>query len=284
MQLPYYSLKDCGYISPLDALDEAHRDEDARGLMKLWEPPKPTARYVIGIDPTGGITGWDRSLRTEDDLTTDNGAIEVIRITGHGQPDVQVAEYAAPIDAEDLADPAAFLGRLYAGNSDYGEALTIIEIWPGPGLLTQRRMMQKYQYQNLWRWEKLDSATAVATKSYGWSSNAKTLQLLWSRFSRHLSHGGLTIRSPWLNSELANLQNFPGVTFPAPSGEMEHDDRVRAAAMAIWAGHDWSFGEGQAEPSQVEMGLKRPDWQASDISYEDMLDQWEDAFIDMSEG
>lgn len=284
MQLPYYSLKGCGNIAPLDALDPDHRDNDPRGLIKLWEPPKPGAKYVIGIDATQGITGWNRQLRTQDDLTTDNGAIEVLRIAGHNRPDVQVGEFAAPIDPEDLADVAAFLGRLYAGNSDYSEALMIIEIWPGPGMLTQRRLMSHYQYQNLWRWEYLDSAVPKATKSFGWSSNAKTLQLLWSRFSRHLSRTGMITRSEWLNSELANLQNIPGVTFPAPAGQMEHDDRVRAMAMAVWAGHGWSFGEDGREPAVIETGHKRPDWQASDCSYEQMMEQWEEAFSELSEG
>lgn len=275
--LPNYTLPKCGSIHPLDEQSLDHRDIDARGLIKLWEPPKARARYVIGVDPSAGITNWSRQHRNDDDLKTDNGAIEVIRCgNGINIPDTQVAEYAAPIDAEDLADVVALLGRLYSGNSEYGEALCIVEIWPGPGLLTHRRLVNHYGYMNFFRWEYLESMVPKATNSFGWQSNVKTLQLLWSRFSRHVSKGLLTVRSPWLAEELSDLQNIPGKTFPQPSGELVHDDRVRAVAMGIWAAHDWSLAESIPEAKPIDRdNHAEVNWQASDCSVEDMYEMWE---------
>ncbi len=45
--------------------------------------------------------------------------------------DIQVAEFAAPIDAEDAAGVVNFLGRMYAGASEEDQALAIIEVQPG---------------------------------------------------------------------------------------------------------------------------------------------------------
>src|SRR5262245_12713784 len=90
-------------------------DTDPRGLVHIYEPPRPTATYVLGVDPTVGITGWNRHLRTQSDEKVDNACVQVIRV---GTPDTQVAEYAAPIDAYELATVVNFLGRMYAGANE----------------------------------------------------------------------------------------------------------------------------------------------------------------------
>jgi hypothetical protein len=113
-------------------------DDDPRGLINVWQPPLESANYVVSCDPSYGIAGWHRQLRTEEDEKVDNCAIEVIRCGAGRGPDVQVAEYAAPIDAEDAAGVVNFLGRMYGGASEEEQALAIIEVQPGPGLLTQR--------------------------------------------------------------------------------------------------------------------------------------------------
>ena len=82
---------------------EENFDGDPRGILWAYEEPKLNADYVVGVDPTLGLSSWTRYSRTRDDVDTDNGAIEVIRV---GKPDVQVAEYAAPINALDLAEAA----------------------------------------------------------------------------------------------------------------------------------------------------------------------------------
>ncbi|KKK58258.1 hypothetical protein LCGC14_3046250, partial [marine sediment metagenome] len=87
-------------------------DGDPRGILWIYEQPQPNADYVVGVDPTLGLSSWTRYARTRDDVDTDNGAIEVIKV---GKLDVQVAEYAAPINALDLAEAANAIGRLYKG-------------------------------------------------------------------------------------------------------------------------------------------------------------------------
>lgn len=257
-------------------------DFDPRGLVWIYEEPNPRATYVMGIDPTVGITGWDRTLRTADDLKTDNGAIEIIRVGRDGNPDVQVCEYAAPIDPEDLADVANALGRLYSGNDDNEQCLCIIEVYPGPGLLTLRKMINQYGYTNHFVWKYLDSMTTKPTNSLGWTASPKSVRDLWIRGSRYINRGGILIRSKVFIEEMTDCeQDTLKMTAKAIYGR--HDDRVRAMLMAVWAAHDWNSQIQTDDHSRVEMGSPSASWQSSDMSQERMYEAWEDRFAELSE-
>ena len=54
-----------------------------------------------------------------------------------------------------------------------------------------------------------------------------------------------------------------------------HDDRVMALLFAIWAAHDWALGEEPVESSAISTGDGK-NWQATDCSYESMLEQWDE--------
>jgi hypothetical protein len=209
-------------------------DDDPRGFVHVWELPDTRANYVISCDPSYGRAGWQRALRTEDDEKTDNCAIEVLRC-GHGRgPDVQVAEYAAPIDAEDAAAVVNLLGKMYAGRGEDNEALVIIEVQPGPGLLTQRELINRFGYSNLFIWQHLDQMAMKPTLSYGWYSTRQSRQALWIRGTRHINQQKIKLASPWLIEEMTDcvLDNFLSFTARAQWGA--HDDRVVALLMGIW--------------------------------------------------
>lgn len=278
MQLPHYRLHGCGAILPIEPERLDHRDPDWRGLVKLWEPPRQRARYIMGIDPAGGIVNWSRARRFQDDAKIDNSAIEVIRVgNGRNIPDVQVAEFAAPMMAEDIVEIAVLLGRLYCGTSEFEEALCIIETSPGPGMLTYRGMVDRYAYRNMWRWEYLNTAIPTIANSFGWNSNRETVRYLWDRFARHCGRNLLVYYSEALFAEMAGLQTDAKKTFPQPSGERVHDDRVRAMAMAVWAAHDWILEESPT-PAKINDARRWINPQASDCSLEDMEDLWNEMF------
>ena len=274
-QLPHYALSKCGTVIPIEPTHFDHLDPDWRGLVKLWEPPKPRARYCMGIDPAGGIVNWSRRRRVNDDLEKDNSAIEVIRLgNGIDIPDVQVAEFAAPMMAEDIVEIAVLLGRLYSGTSESGEALCVIETWPGPGMLTHQGMVQKHGYTNMWRWEYLDTLIPTVANTFGWKSNMKTLDYLWNKVSRHIGRRLLKTRSAELFSELSNLQVDPKKTFPQPCSGHVHDDRVRAIFMACWSGHDWILEENSIPEREKINDVRRGiNPQASDMNNE-QYDEW----------
>lgn len=259
---------------------ESVYDGDPRGIIWLFEPPRVNARYVVGIDATQGRTGWNRYNRTEDDTAIDNGAIEVLRL-GRGEPgspnflpDVQVAEYAAPIDPYDLAMVGNALGRLYGGKDEEGQALCIIEVYPGPGGPCQRTMMEKYGYTNLYRWQYLDTGMPAEHSKFdfGWYSSKQSMQHLWTRGLRCIHRKQVIFKSPHLVEELADCEmDLVRLRGAASSG---HDDRATAMLLAIWAGHNWTFNI-DPTPSRVETGPS-VEWQSTDISSDRLTNAWEE--------
>jgi hypothetical protein len=266
----------------LELLPSTMLDQDPRGICWMFEEPNPRATYVMGIDPTVGITNWDRTLRTEDDTKTDNGAIEIIKVGRMGKPDVQVCEYAAPIDPEDLADVANVLGRLYSGQSDDEQCLCIIEVYPGPGLLTLRKMINAHGYTNHFVWKYLDSMTTKPTNVLGWTASPKSVRDLWIRGSRHINRGGIIIRSDYFVEEMTDCVQDP-IKMAAKAAYGAHDDRMRALLMAVWAAHDWNSQIETDSHSRVEVGSVPTNWQQSDISSDRMFEQWEERFSEIAE-
>lgn len=256
-------------------------DRDARGVIWTWEDPKPGATYVIGVDPTVGLTGWHRELRKDDDVKVDNGAIEVLRVGFRGAPDVQVAEYAGPIDPFELAAPINYLGRYYGQYTEEEEALVIIEVAPGPGLPTQRELINRFGYTNFFVWRYLDSLVPMENRipKLGWYASNQSVRDLWVRGLRHIKKTMVVVNSPWLTEEMADCQSNGKGGYEA-YGESAHDDRVRAMLLALWAAHDWSSTIEPSEPKEIEKP-NEPAWQASDISHEDMMNAWDDRMSEL---
>jgi hypothetical protein len=272
---------------------------DPRGLVHVWEPPMQHAKYVMGCDPTMGITGWGRGSRTTNDHKVDNGVIEIFRIDAIRVPymkdgrieldeytkqpkfyfqDLQVAEFAAPIDAVEIARVCNLLGRIYCG-SDQDQCELIYEAYPGPGVLTTQELL-RLGYTNLWQWEYIDSA-AESTNRIGWRSNRETQKLLWFRSRRHILEDRCYIQSPWLLEEYGNAVIDPD-TMRAKAAYGYHDDRIQAANMAMWAGHKWAYDvertwEPVTEKPQFELQSYAPvlgEERMSRDRWGDFLDEW----------
>ena len=238
--------------------DEAIR-EDPRGLVLMWEEPKPNAKYILAADPTEGLPGWSRSARRDGDHKIDNGAIEIFRpdairmpLFKDGKPlmdkatgqqrfvmrDLQVCEFAAPIDAVEIARVMNILGRIYAGDAE-DQCECIYESYPGPGPLTTQELF-RLGYGNLWTWQYFADTTATDTNSIGWHATPRSTRLLWTRARRHLMNRQAKIMSPFLVDEYANaVVDMDKMTAKGAYGM--HDDRLRAANLAFWAGHKWDL-------------------------------------------
>src|SRR4029077_925897 len=247
-------------------------DEDERGILFCWEEPRANQTYVVSIDPTVGRPGWSREFRTEADLDTDNCAIEVFRAGVGGQPDVQVAEYAAPIDAIDAAPIVATIGLLYGGAHEDGQALLIGEV-TGPGAVTLRELVDKYQYSNLWMWTQWGSAQVKRTQQFWWYSSRSSNKDLWMRGLHHIQKYRAVLRSKWLIEEMADcIADAYLLIGEARYGR--HDDRVMALLFNLWALHDWSTRE-DIEPLERPVDQTAPKWEATDISYDGMMEAWD---------
>ncbi len=256
-------------------------ERDPRGVLLVWDPPKPNAKYIVGMDASEGITGWSRGTRTDDDYKTDNGVVEVFEIDGakellwdeveeHKQDrrhpgqrtkriplidkhtrqqavnyrDVQVAEFAAPCDAVEIARIANVVGRLYRG-SEEDEAELIWEAFPGCGMLTTQELL-RLGYSNLWHWEYITDV-AEETNRLGWRSGRESMKILWYRARRHLMQRKAVIRSKWLLDELSGAE-IDMNKMRARAAYGMHDDRMWASAFCWWAGHEWTYAEDSKEP------------------------------------
>lgn len=261
-------------------------DGDPRGLIFLFEPPNPRARYVMGVDATQGITGWNRYSRAQNDSKVDNGAIEVFRV-GRGepgtpmfQPMTQVAEYAAPIDPYDLGTVANALGRLYGGRDEDGQALAIVEVYPGPGGPTQRTMQEKHGYTNLYRWQYLDTGEQADKKvEFGWYSTRQSMQHLWTRGLRAIHRRQAIFKSPYLVEEFADCV-MDTVKNRGAASSGNHDDRAMATLLCIWAANNWTFAIENIQ-TRVETG-PTVEWQSTDISNERLESAWEERWEELS--
>lgn len=236
--------------------------DDPRGLLLMWEPPQHGVKYIMGSDPTEGITGWSRATRVPGDTKTDNGVIEVFQpngtyelltkeVDGKKVPDidpitnkprrlykdVQIAEFAAPCDAVELARIANIIGRIYKGDEE-DQCELIWEAWPGPGLLMTQELL-RLNYGNLWHWEYIDSV-AEETNRLGWRSTRESQKALWYRSRRHLMGRHALIRSRFLLDEYSNAE-IDMEKMRARAAYGFHDDRFQAANMCFWAGHKWTY-------------------------------------------
>lgn len=245
-------------------------DNDPRGVVWMFEPPVAGAKYIMGCDPTVGITGWSRATVTDGDHKKDNAAIEIFRVDAIRSPilkngipeidertklpkffyrDLQVCEFAAPCDGVEIARIANVLGRIYAGDED-DQCEFIFESRPGPGILTLQELL-RLGYANLWQWEYIDSV-AEQTDRIGWTSTFESQKILWYRSRRHLMERKAVIRSKWLVDEYANaVIDIQKMRARAAYGF--HDDRIQAANMCFWAGHRWTYDVERTNEPVTEM-------------------------------
>ncbi len=261
-----------GTAGRIDKTDPREWDQDPRGILWLWEPPSKGARYVLGADPTVGRTSWTRYSRVKEDHATDNAALEIIKVGKDGAKDVQVAEYAAPVDAFEFGYIINMLARLYAGEEEES-CKVIIEVFPGPGAGTLQTVLQ-CGLTNLFRWEYYGDSVATPTKALGWHANQRTNRDLWVKASRHMILQQVIVRSPWLVEEISDARlNVEKDYAENPGG---HDDRMRAFCLALWVANSWSMSTERI--TQKVTTTEHVDWQASDMSLEDIQASWGDVF------
>lgn len=235
---------------------------DPRGILLMFEPPQKGHKYIMGLDSSEGITGWSRATRASDDKKKDNGAIIIYDVSAmtrlcwkeeNGQKvpdidphtkrqrvrylDVQVAEFAAPCDAIEIARIAFILGNIFRSD-DEDQCELIWEGYPGCGMLTTQELI-RLGYANLWHWEHI-ADVAEETQALGWRSNFESLKILWYRSRRHLMQENVVIRSKWLREEYASAE-VDVRKARAVGSRGSHDDRFMASNLALWAAHKWTY-------------------------------------------
>jgi hypothetical protein len=207
-------------------------------------------------------------------MQIDNGVIEVIR---KGNPDIQVAEYAAPIDAVDIAPIANVIGRMYAGNDEDGMAPMIVEA-TGPGAVTIRELVDTYGYTNQFLWHYYGGAmvpkAANQGNKIGWYSSRSANKDLWMRGSHHIHKGRVRIYSEHCIEEMADCL-ADAFTLIGEARHGRHDDRIFAMLLALWLSNGWSTGAtDEPQHGAVVQPEQMIEAQECDMDFEEMTESW----------
>jgi len=248
-------------------------DGDPRGIVWMYEPPVSNATYVMGLDPSLGRTGWNRYSRVDEDLKTNNGAIEILRLGRNHSPDIQVCEFFAPVDSYEIGIIANILGRLYGGMDEDGQCKCILETYPGPGGMTYRQMTE-LGYFNHWHWEFYADEVVTPSKSVGWTATKKSLRDLWVKSSRAIALHEVIIRSPFLVEDFCDARFMPDLGYAvSPHNLRGHGDKMRAFLLALWCAKGWGMDMERIR-EVVSNSIQPVNYQATDLSMDEIQDRW----------
>jgi hypothetical protein len=197
-------------FSPVERCDvrESNLVPHEKGLLKIFENPKDSLRYCMGVDVSEGLEHGDYSC------------IQVLDHLGN-----QVATWSGHVDPFDLAHIVGTVGAYY------NKAWTLIER-NNHGLTTIRKI-QELGYPNLYVEQTVDDAYVdKLTRRAGFLTTSKTKPLIIDNLVHLLRQGESGIVDEELISELRTyVVDARGIT-NAQSGCF--DDRIMAYAIALF--------------------------------------------------
>lgn len=185
---------------------------EAKGLVKVWEKPKPGVKYVIGADVAEGLAKGDFSCA------------DVFKLP-YGQ---QVAQVHGKIDPDTFGDLICHLGKLY------NKALAGVEA--NNHGLTTLTTMKRNNYSNIYQREKIDSnSDGKKVKAAGWLTTKKSKYKIIDQLRSALRDDESGIVCKETLTECANYTIHEGddgsCTYGAKLGCF--DDRVMSAAIGL---------------------------------------------------
>jgi hypothetical protein len=219
---------------------ETHPDDVSNNLI-IFQPPRPGENYSIGVDTSQG-KGLDSTV------------ISVWSIGGRGQPDAQVAEFGSPyvnhveVYAFAFAIAAHYGQYMNRGATRWPMPYLAVEQVEAVGDVCQGQMMRMgYPFASVHKFVRLDSSPAKIAKAKrshmtkpGWYTHGWSRPILTGNFVAFVQNNWAEVNSPWLIEEMKEYE----VHLTARGKEkMEHsedshDDRIMAAAMAVFCPQD----------------------------------------------
>lgn len=261
---------------------------DPRGLIMLFEPPRIDVVYSIGIDPAGGIVGWDRRFRSDrpEELRRDNAVISGwYRDPATGLL-VQAFEFAGPIAPREFAVYAAVLGRVYSGANgpEMGATLIVEANAGGGGMEVQNVLVNDLKYYNLWQRTKFNGAGFKQIDQWGWQSTMQSKQQLWVVGKDLIEQPGYPVRprSQYLIEEMIAAR-WDVLKLTGSAASDGHDDRISAMLFALWQlrGFLPIGGYGEAAKRIVDQQKRtHVEFQNMDIASAEEYAALEDAWYD----
>jgi len=250
-------------------------DQPTFNAVVMWEEPKPSTDYTIGVDPSWGV-GYDRAV------------IHVLKNGTVHNKDVQVAEFITDdLNVHDLTPICYMLGNLYKNTTEDREALMAVECNISDDIVNQLR--NNYNYSNLFIWKFYDNIKNMWSNKLGWWTTARNRPKIIMKAVHYIKQGWWDIRSPWLINELQTIEKLEEKQRVAAAAG-HHDDIAFAAFIALWSAHDVEFNDYGAieetakqrerkradllsayDPGEVLPISKRKDFINTPCSYDDMI-------------
>ena len=204
---------------------------ETENRLHIWEKPQPGERYCIGVDVALGQKGGDYSSCT------------VVKISANAQLDEQVAQWHGLMDPHNLTDIVLALGWYY------NEALVAVEV-NSFGMATNTRLMRDYEYENIYRFKRMDRLKHFMTDIVGWWTDYKSKRTLISFCSKMMLDDQVVIRDKYL------IDEFRDFTEDGAEGEGAHDDFCMSFMIALYCGHEGEFEERRQRPRRSKEGSK----------------------------
>lgn len=199
--------------------DLAYPETDER--FHVWMQPERGAKYATGIDVSLGNPGGDYSC------------IQVLKLGDGHQLDEQVAVWHGLIDPESLAEIVLAIGWWY------NEALAAVEV-NSMGMTTNTYLVRQYEYENIYRFKRLDRLRHFMTDIIGWWTDEKSKRALLTKITKTMRDDQILIRDRY------TIDEFRDFTEDGALGEGAHDDYVMALCIALYCGHEGEFNERQS--------------------------------------
>lgn len=179
------------------------------GPLTVWEYPRLTKGYVIGVDMAEGLEHGDASIAS----VVSSDGMHVATYGGFG------------IEPSEFAERLSLLGRWY------NTALIAVEA-QSHGFSVISELKRLHRYQRLYYRKVLDERVKRPTLKLGWVTSVKTKPLMIDTMWRLLRTGTLRSADIELQRELTTFRKMP-------NGQLEgqpHDDRVMSFAIAamVW--------------------------------------------------
>ena len=200
---------------------------ETENRLHMWEKAQSGERYVVGVDVALGQKGGDYSSCT------------VIKISANAQLDEQVAQWHGYMDPHNLADIVLALCWYY------NEALAAVEV-NSFGMATNTRLMREYEYENIYRFKRMDRLKHFMTDIVGFWTDYKSKRTLISFCSKMMLDEQVLIRDKYL------IDEFRDFTEDGAEGEGAHDDLVMSFLIALYCGHEGEFEERRQKPAAAK--------------------------------
>jgi len=198
--------------------------EDPHGKLRIWSNPHPNHSYTIGVDVAEG-------RRMVYDTTAAEGSssdFSVLDVFDSSTLE-QAAQWHGHIDPDELGVIAVQLA-LY-----YNDAFIIPEV-NNHGLTTVTEIYKKLQYRNVYIRESYSKQFDTMEKSVGWKTTQITKPLLIDLANECIRERVVRFHDKHTIEEFMAFVRHDDGSMGAQSGH--HDDRVIAAALALWGARD----------------------------------------------